>query len=395
MTTIDTQKSCDAKHGRIFCCCVAHFTDLGHPVFMDKLIQGVEVVFPCPKLSDTLSFFTERLGFRLDLIYPADCPSVAVLSGHGVCLRLQEGSEAPLSNLRLLCKNPTAFADGASEIVAPNGTHIKIVEANPPVVLPPLRPSFVFQKMATDGDGWIAGRAGMLYRDLIPDRQGGRFIASHIKFPNGGPVPDYVHFHRIRFQMIYCFKGWVRVGYEDQGELMTVHAGDCLLQPPQIRHRVFESSPGLEVLEISCPAEHETFADHKLELPNSTVNLDRTFEGQRFVHHQALRATWHPWESVGFEHRDIGIGSATQNLAGVRVIRSARVESLPSHQYFHSGEFLFLFVLQGEMTLATETRGDRQMLEGDCCVIPAQFRAWIINTSADLELLEVSLPAFL
>ena len=122
------------------------------------------------------------------LIYPADCPSVAVLSGYGVCLRLQEGAEAPLSNLRLLCKNPTAFADGASEIVAPNGTHIKIVEANPPIVLPPLQPSFAFQKMVTDGGEWIAGRAGMLYRDLIPDRQGGHFTASHIKFPDGGPV---------------------------------------------------------------------------------------------------------------------------------------------------------------------------------------------------------------
>ena len=362
---------------------------------MESHIQAVEVVFPCPKLAETLSFFTERLGFRLDLIYPADCPSVAVLSGYGVCLRLQEGAEAPLSNLRLLCKNPTAFADGASEIVAPNGTHIKIVEANPSIVLPPLQPSFVFQKMASDGGGWMTGRAGMLYRDLIPDRQGGRFIASHIKFPDGGPVPDYVHFHRIRFQMIYCYKGWVRVAYEDQGKPMMVHTGDCLLQPPEIRHRVFESSPGLEVIEISCPAEHETFADHKLELPNSTINHDRAFGGQRFVHHQVLRAAWYPWKSAGFKYRDIGIGSATDNLAGARVICLSGVQIQPSHQYCHDGEFLFLFVLQGDMTLSTETQGEKQMLAGDCCVIPAQSQASVTNTSADLEFLEVSLPAFL
>ena len=35
-----------------------------------------------------------------------------------------------------------------------------------------------------------AGRAGMVYRDLIPDRLGGAFIASHITIPEGGPVPD-------------------------------------------------------------------------------------------------------------------------------------------------------------------------------------------------------------
>ena len=43
--------------------------------------------------------------------------------------------------------------------------------------------------------------------------------------PGGGPVPDYVHFHKIRFQMIYCAKGWVRVSYEDQGEPFVVRPG--------------------------------------------------------------------------------------------------------------------------------------------------------------------------
>ena len=362
---------------------------------MESLIQAVEVVFPCPKLGETLSFFTDRLGFRVKSIYPADCPSVAVLSGYGVCLRLQEGSGTLPSLLRLLCRNPTAFANGASEILAPNGTRIEIVEANPPIVLPPLQPSFVFQKMK-DGEGWIEGRAGMLYRDLIPNRQGGRFIASHIKFIKGGPVPDYVHFHRIRFQMIYCFKGWVRVAYEDQGEPLLVHAGDCLLQPPEIRHRVYESSPGLEVVEISCPAEHETFADHEMELPNSTiVDQHRTFGGQCFVHHQVGKATWRPWKSAGFEYRDIGIGLATDNLAGARVIRMSGEESQPTHQYEHNGELLFVFVLQGEVTLSSEEYGERQMLAGDNCVIPAQLQASLRGSSADFEFLEVTLPAVL
>ena len=50
-----------------------------------------------------------------------------------------------------------------------------------------------------------------------------------------------------------------------------MHPGDCVLQPPQIRHRVLESSAGLEVLEISCPAEHETWADADLDLPTTEV----------------------------------------------------------------------------------------------------------------------------
>ena len=46
--------------------------------------------------------------------------------------------------------------------------------------------------------------------------------------------------------MIYCMKGWVRLVYEDQGEPFLLEPGDCVLQPPEIRHRVLESPPGLD-----------------------------------------------------------------------------------------------------------------------------------------------------
>ena len=130
----------------------------------------------------------------------------------------------------------------------------------------------------------------MQYRDLIPSRLGGRFIASHIRIPDGGPVPDYVHFHHIRFQMIYCKAGWARLVYEDQGEPFLFHAGDCVLQPPEIRHRVLEASDGLEVIEIGCPAVHETFADHAMTLPTPHLLPERDFGGQRFVRHVAAKA---------------------------------------------------------------------------------------------------------
>ncbi|MCP3914678.1 MAG: hypothetical protein GY711_03860 [bacterium] len=42
-----------------------------------------------------MSFFTEQLGFRLDVVFPADDPSVAVVSGHGVRLRLERGAHVP------------------------------------------------------------------------------------------------------------------------------------------------------------------------------------------------------------------------------------------------------------------------------------------------------------
>ena len=102
-------------------------------------------------------------------------------------------------------------------LTAPNGTRIELRAAEPALSVPAGEPSFCVSR-ADDGAEWVIGRAGMRYRDLLPDRQGGRFIASHIAIPDGGPVPDYVHYHRIRFQLIYCHRGWVRVVYEDQGD---------------------------------------------------------------------------------------------------------------------------------------------------------------------------------
>jgi hypothetical protein len=74
----------------------------------------------------------QALGVRLDVIQPADSPTVAELSGGGRRFRLERRRDAS----------------------APN-----------------------------------TGRAGMVYRDLLPGRGGGRFIASHSTIRDGGTVP--------------------------------------------------------------------------------------------------------------------------------------------------------------------------------------------------------------
>ncbi len=355
----------------------------------DASIRAAEVVLPCAELDTTLRFFTRRLGFRVDTIIPADDPSVAVISGHGLRLRLQrDGAGAP-GVVRLLCADPAAIAGGATWLTAPNGTRIELVCADPPLELPPLRPSFVLSRAADAC--WGEGRAGMRYRDLIPDRQGGRFIASHIQIPDGGPVPDYVHFHKIRVQMIYCYKGWVRVVYEDQGAPFVLRAGDCVLQPPEIRHRVLESSPGLEVIELGSPADHETWADHELTLPTGSVRPERLFGGQRFVRHQVAEATWQPWRLPGFEARDLGIEAATGGVAAARVVRAGASPS--ETPFIHDAELQFLFVLAGAATLNLQGHGVEQLGAGDAIVVPANLPHALAKCSADLELLEVTVPA--
>ena len=54
-----------------------------------------EILLPTQELRDDIPFFTEALGMRLDTIYPADDPQVAVFSGHGLRLRLDQAANEP------------------------------------------------------------------------------------------------------------------------------------------------------------------------------------------------------------------------------------------------------------------------------------------------------------
>ncbi len=351
-------------------------------------IHRAEVVLPGTALGETLAFFSEQLDFHVETVFPADSPTVAVLSGHGLRVRLDGEFAGAPGMLRLACADPKQIAEGQVELEAPNGTRVQLVDANYELELPPLRPSLVVTRMSeTD---WGKGQARMLCRDLIPDRQGGRFIASHIRVVESGPMPDDVHYHKVRFQMVYCYKGWVRVVYEDQGPAFVLRPGDCVLQPPQIRHRMLECSAGLEFIEVSCPAKHETITDHELLLPTPTRARKREYGGQRFVHHDQATAPWGPWRLPGFEARELGFAQATGGLARARVAR--RFEVAPPQPACHQGELLFMFVLAGKLTLRCDGERAKPLCAGDCFVIPAGLWHELDQCSEDIELLELSLP---
>lgn len=289
----------------------------------------------------------QGLGMRLDVIYPADEPHSAVLTHDGKRVRLTSQPDAP----------PASSA------------------------LPEFRPEFVVTHAST-GSG--AGRAGMLYRDLIPSRLGGRYIASHIRIEEGGPVADWVHFHRIAFQLICVRSGWVRVVYQDQGDPFVMSAGDMVLQPPGIRHRVLESSAGLEVVEISCPALHETWADHEMTLPNGGPDAARDDAGQQFLHHKAASAPWTPWH--GAEAQETGLRDATGGLAEARILRPGASPTIvvPAHE----GELMFGFVLEGSARL--ERGGDYPLGPADTFVVPPGELWRLADASDDFRLLHVT-----
>lgn len=348
-----------------------------------------QIVLPSMDLTADMAYF-EGLGFKLIHIFPDDDPEVAVMKGHGLHVRLDKDATGPPATIHLLSDDPKEFGDGETEFEAPNGTKFQVLPKSYEVISPPTQHTFEVRQLR-DKEPWVIGRAGMLYRDLIPNRLGGSIMASHIRIPQGGPVPDMVHYHTIGFQLIFCYTGWVKLVYEDQGPPFILKAGDCVTQPPEIRHRVLESSDNLEVIEIGVPAAHMTTIDHEMELPTQEFRPERKFHGQRFCHHKLSEATWESWRIPGFEHRETGINEATQGIASVQV---ARPKDNPNQSPLlsHDTDILFTFVMEGELDLLAEGHELQHLRKGDAYVVPPHLKHRFANYSEDLELLEVSLP---
>jgi len=238
-----------------------------------------------------------------------------------------------------------------------------------------------------------------------------------------------LHFHVCRFQLIFCVRGSVLLVYEDQGQPFWLRAGDCVLQPPGIRHKVLETPQGgVEVLEVGSPAEHLTVQDLEMTLPTQTVDAERQwaqeYDGapQKFVRHNAAAeaVVWSPHPGLaGWEFRDSGIAAATKQLGSCIVSRQktggeaeedaagaagdGAAGAAEPVMLKHDGELVLWFVLRGECTLQLQLQQQQQeqeqaqgaaavaevLRESESIVLPAGCGVAVAKSSAEFEMVEV------
>ena len=250
-----------------------------------------------------------------------------------------------------------------------------------------LRRTPIVVSRAEDSDAGHTGRASMTYRDLIPGRWDGRFIASHIAVPNGGDIPDDVHYHDVTFQFLAVRTGWVDVLYEGQGETIRMNPGDIVLQPPGIRHRVLATSPGFDIIEIGCPADHLTNFDHEMALPNGVYG-DHAWGGQQFVFSTPGDFS-EGWDHPGFSSDDSGIGAATNGIVEVRRVKTAQQSHVYESKPF---EFRFIFVMDGDIDVTVTDGAVYHLTSGDSIALPPAAQATIAQGSHEATLLDVLVP---
>lgn len=63
--------------------------------------HDAQVVIGTDRFDDDFTVLIERLGFRVDVIFPADNPANAVVSGHGLRLRLMAADNPTPATVRL------------------------------------------------------------------------------------------------------------------------------------------------------------------------------------------------------------------------------------------------------------------------------------------------------
>lgn len=311
-------------------------------------------------LSASAEFLHAVLGARVVAVFPADSPrSMWFEIG---ALRIEARVDPRPPKGQVIAVDRERLPNGELVAVGPDGLR---VEAQPLLVpLPGVAGVHSLEVFRPDLAAWGVGRAGMNYCDLVPHRASGQLIASRIRVLGSGPVPDYVHHHHVRFQLIYCLRGRVRLVYQDQGEPFELGPGDAVLQPPHIRHRVLESWDDLEVLEVTCPSDHLTLVDHDLALPNDVVDRNRRWDGQRFVRHVAAAAGI---ESEGAATvRNVGIDDATDGAADVRVVTVPAGSSV-----VRAADGLRLAMMVNGDAMLRAGAQSSQMLSGDTGLLPS------------------------
>lgn len=103
-------------------------------------------------------------------------------------------------------------------------------------------------------------RAYAKYRDLGFAAASHGLAQAHVIRLQGPCDPAEVsklHFHDVKFQMVYVLKGWVKTYMDGEGETL-MQEGSAWTQPPKIKHMILDYSDDVELLEVILPAEFRT-----------------------------------------------------------------------------------------------------------------------------------------
>ena len=94
-----------------------------------------------------------------------------------------------------------------------------------------------------------------------------------------------------------------------------------------------------------------------------------------------------------FEYRDLGIAAATDGAVVAHVIRALPGATHIGAPHLHRTSFQLVYVLKGWIEFEYEGQGRVRLEAGSCVYQPPAIRHREIGHSADIEMLEIVMPA--
>jgi quercetin dioxygenase-like cupin family protein len=114
---------------------------------------------------------------------------------------------------------------------------------------------------------------------------------------------------------------------------------------------------------------------------------------QNFVATHAQDAKFEPGLRAFFDYRDLGIKQATGGRVDAHVIRAAAGTDFSGQPHRHCTTFQMVYVLKGWIEFEYEGQGLVRLEAGSCAYQPPELKHREVGHSADLEMLEVVMPA--
>ena len=114
--------------------------------------------------------------------------------------------------------------------------------------------------------------------------------------------------------------------------------------------------------------------------------------GQKIAHGRAAEPVLVKGRRDFFKYRDLGVADASAGTMRAQVMSSSQGMSRPTGWHYHECDGQFIYILKGWVDLEFEDGRTIRVEQGDSLFIPGYLRHNEIRTSAEMEILEVSIP---
>jgi uncharacterized RmlC-like cupin family protein len=124
---------------------------------------------------------------------------------------------------------------------------------------------------------------------------------------------------------------------------------------------------------------------------SATLSAHKTSD-QKIAHARGAEPVLVKGRRDFFTYRDLGVAEGSAGAMRAQVMKSSQGMSEPTGWHYHECDGQFIYMIKGWVDLQFEDGRTLRVEQGDSLFIPGFLRHNEIRTSAEREILEVSIP---